>query len=175
MAHIQQRHFFESVKVKYPQFFTDVRVLDVGSLNINGSVRDLFNGGSYVGVDIGPGPGVDMICLGENLSFEDRSFDVCLSAECFEHNPEWVATFLNMIRMCSGLVIVSCATTGRAEHGTSRCHPGSSPLTVPLWDYYRNLTEADFIAEVDINLKFSQWSFEVNTDSCDLYFVGIVK
>ena len=175
MAHIQQRQFFESVKVKHPQFFKDMNVLDVGSLDINGSVRDLFDGGTYIGVDVGHGPGVDVVCFGENLDYEDQSFDVCLSAECFEHNPEWIATFLNMVRMCSGLVLVSCATTGRAEHGTSRSHPGSSPLTATLWDYYRNLTEADFVAEFDLDVRFSQWTFEVNTDSCDLYFVGIVK
>jgi hypothetical protein len=46
---------------------------------------------------------------------------------------------------------------------------------VELWDYYRNLTEADFVAEFDLDEMFGEWSFEVNEDSCDLYFVGFVK
>lgn len=175
MAHTEQREFFQRVKDKHPEFFADVSVLDVGSLNINGTVRDFFTGGSYVGVDLAEGAGVDVVGFGESLDFADGSFDVCLSAECFEHNPEWVATFANMVRMCSGLVMVSCATAGRAEHGTSRSHPGSSPLSVQLWDYYRNLTEADFVAEFDLGAMFSSWLFEVNEVSCDLYLVGFVK
>lgn len=175
MAHLEQLGFFQRVKAKHPEFFIDRSVLDVGSLDINGTVRDLFTGGSYLGVDVAEGAGVDLVGFGQSLDFEDGSFDVCLSAECFEHNPEWVATFANMVRMCSGLVLMSCATTGREEHGTSRCHPGSSPLSVGLWDYYRNLTEADFVAEFDLGDMFREWSFEVNEDSCDLYFVGFVK
>ena len=175
MAHSQQQDFFQRVKDKHPEFFVDMSVLDVGSLDINGTVRGFFAGGSYLGVDVADGAGVDVVGFGQSLDFDDGSFDVCLSAECFEHNPEWVATFANMVRMCRGLVLMSCATSGREEHGTSRCHPGSSPLSVELWDYYRNLTEADFVAEFDLDDMFGDWSFEVNEDSCDLYFVGFVK
>ena len=175
MAHSQQQDFFQRVKDKHPEFFVDMSVLDVGSLDINGTVRGFFAGGSYLGVDVAEGAGVDVVGFGQSLDFDDGSFDVCLSAECFEHNPEWVATFANMVRMCRGLVLMSCATSGREEHGTSRCHPGSSPLSVELCDYYRNLTEADFVAEFDLDELFSEWSFEVNEVSCDLYFIGFVK
>lgn len=174
MAHLQQRMFFERIKKQYPDHFENVDVLDIGSLDINGSVRDMFNGGTYLGVDVGPGQGVDIIAFGQDLTYPDRSFDVCLSAECMEHNPEWIATFANMVRMSRSMVIMTCATTGRPEHGTARSHPGSSPLTVPLWDYYRNLTDTDFREAFDLDSMFQQYWFEVNTSSSDLYFLGFV-
>jgi 2-polyprenyl-3-methyl-5-hydroxy-6-metoxy-1,4-benzoquinol methylase len=57
-------------------------------------------------------------------------FDVVISCEVMEHNPFWVATLTNMIRLLKpgGLLVMSCATIGRKEHGTARSLPGASPL-----------------------------------------------
>ena len=107
-----------------------------------------------------------------------NSFDVVLSCECFEHDPHWVDTFKNMIDLCkpNGLVIFSCATTGRKEHGTANSEPQSSPLTVQRgWDYYKNLTREDFEEQFNLNEYFQSFEFCVNTNSCDLYFNGIKK
>ena len=176
MAHVEQREFFASMLAKFPASFTGVRVLEVGSLNINGTVRDFFTDCKYVGVDVAPGPGVDVVCQGQNLDYPDKTFDTVISAECLEHNPYWADTFANMARMCNGMVFMSCATTGRAEHGTERTTPNCSPLTVGLgWDYYRNLTAQDFTTELDLGSMFSEWDFSTNDSSHDLYFFGSVK
>ena len=174
MAHSQQRDFFLSVKQQKPEAFADVEVLEVGSLNINGTVRDFFQSTRYIGADVAPGRDVDVVCNGENLNYPDESFDVAVSAECFEHNPEWVATFRNMWRMSKKYVLMTCASEGRAEHGTTRSDPGSSPLTLS-WDYYRNLTEQDFRAEFNLDEMFANYYFEYNPNSCDLYFYGEKK
>jgi ubiquinone/menaquinone biosynthesis C-methylase UbiE len=174
MAHSQQRDFFQSVKNKSPEAFTGVEVLEVGSLNINGTVRDFFDSTRYIGADVAEGKDVDVVCNGENLDYPDNSFDVAVSAECFEHNPEWVATFRNMWRMSKKYVMMTCASEGRAEHGTTRSDPGSSPLTLG-WDYYRNLTEQDFRAEFNLDEMFDSYYFDYNADSCDLYFYGEKK
>ena len=125
MAHPQQAEYFDAVRALYPQHFERARVLEVGSLDINGSVRDLFRDCDYTGVDLQPGPGVDLACPGHLLAFPSGHFDTTISAECFEHNPFWRETLANMLRMTrpGGLVLVSCATTGRKEHGTSRTNP----------------------------------------------------
>jgi hypothetical protein len=174
MAHLQQRDFFQSLQKKTPEAFTNVTVLEVGSLDINGTIRDLFNSPKYVGVDVAPGRGVDVVCNGEDLDYPDNSFDVAVSAECFEHNPEWVATFQNMWRMSNTYVMMTCASEGRAEHGTRNSSPGSSPLTLD-WDYYRNLTEDDFREHFDLDEMFTDYFFEYNPVSCDLYFYGVKR
>jgi len=173
MAHPEQREFFTSLRAIHPEYFTGRKVLEVGSLNINGSVRDFFTGCEFTGVDVAAGRDVDVVAQGENLTYPDGAFDVCVSAECFEHNPAWHATFVNMARMSSGMVVFTCATTGRAEHGTTRSSPGSSPLTLG-WDYYQNLTAEDFTFSIDMHALFDTFTFSTNPQSHDLYFWGIV-
>lgn len=173
MAHDAQREFLDSCRTRFPELFKGVSVLEVGSLDINGTVRDFFDAERYVGVDIGPGPGVDVVCAGQDLDYPDRSFDVAISAECFEHNPFWLATFTNMCRIADRAVLFTCATLGRREHGTARTSPADSPHTVAAgWSYYRNLTERDFTDSVDLNALFDSWEFAVNEQICDLYFLG---
>lgn len=171
MAHQQQRDFFQSVKTRFPSLFNNVTVLEIGSLDINGTIRDLFNAKQYIGVDVQEGPGVDVVAEGQLLDYKDKSFDTVISAECFEHNPYWAETFVNMARMAKKAVIFSCASTGRPEHGTRRTTPEDSPYTLD-WDYYRNLEAKDFEQKVDLSEYFSEWHFEYNPESQDLYFYG---
>jgi SAM-dependent methyltransferase len=178
MAHPAQFNFVDTVKNKFPEYFTDSLVLEIGSLNINGSVRQFFTDCVYIGVDVAPGPNVDVVSLGHEYSMPAGSFDTVISCECFEHDPYWRQTFTNMLRLTrpKGLVIFSCASTGRAEHGTRSSEPESSPLTVGLgWDYYKNLTEQDFTAVFDLDSFFSEYKFTTNNVDCDLYFYGIKR
>jgi SAM-dependent methyltransferase len=64
----------------------DRAVLEVGSYDVNGSVRPFFTG-SYVGVDMRAGPQVDMVAYADALPFDDESFDVVVSTEMLEHDP----------------------------------------------------------------------------------------
>jgi SAM-dependent methyltransferase len=178
MAHIQQKVFISELKNKYNHFFKNKKVLDVGSLDINGSMREFFEHCNYTGIDVGEGKGVDIVCQGQDYDAPDESFDVVCSAECFEHNPYWFETFENMIRMCKkgGLLFFTCATEGRPEHGTSRTTPDCSPLTVELgWTYYQNLTEQDLTERLNLDDHFSSYEFSINSETCDLYFWGIKK
>lgn len=170
MAHWEQREFVEKVKQKFPKMFDDKKVLEVGSLDINGSIRDEFSNCFYIGIDLDHGPGVDLIASGQDVCFTDGFFDTVISCECFEHNPYWQETLENMIRMCSGLVLFTCATEGRHEHGTVRTTAGESPFTAEQ-NYYRNLVEEDF-APVDFS-SFKEYEFSINNNTHDLYFWGI--
>ena len=67
-----------------------VKVLDVGSYNVNGCYRDLFTDRKnveYVGLDVEPGPNVDIVVNSpynwDNV--EDESFDFVISGNAFEH------------------------------------------------------------------------------------------
>jgi hypothetical protein len=172
MAHVEQREFFMSLKAQFPDAFLHTSVLEVGSLNINGTVRDFFDAKEYVGVDLIEGANVDRVCAGQDLDYVDNWFDVVVSAECFEHNEAWRETFANMVRMSGRYIFLTCASTGRPEHGTHAAHPGDSPAT---HDYYRNLTADDFDEEFDLHDLFSDFAFSYNAQSCDLYFWGIKR
>jgi SAM-dependent methyltransferase len=181
MCHLEQLVFFKRLTLQFPQYFTDTKVLEVGSLDINGSIRQFFDAKEYIGIDVGGGAGVDVICEGQDFDYPDEYFDVSISSECFEHNPFWLETFFNMVRMTKsdGLVSFSCASDGRKEHGTFRSEPSSSPLTVAkggeYWNYYRNLNENDFTSSIDLDSIFKQYSFKYNSKAFDLYFYGIKK
>ena len=178
MAHPKQRQFLQSVVDSHPEFFSGGKIIEIGSLNINGTVRDFFvQPDEYFGVDLSPGPCVDLVEEGQNVDFPNEYFDVAISAECFEHNPQWEATFVNMIRMTrsGGLVVFTCATEGRKEHGTTRSEPETSPFTVEKgWDYYRNLTADDF-AHLGIDDLFVTYEFSVQSEVHDLYFYGLKR
>lgn len=175
MSHYTQRQFVGWVSELFPQFFEKSRVLEVGSLDINGSVRRFFSDCQYTGLDVGKGPGVDVVCGGQDYDAPSGSFDVVCSFEAMEHNPYWKETFANMARLVrpGGLAVMSCATLGRPEHGTTRSNPSDSPLTNEIgWDYYRNLSSRDFEQSFDIADLFSQSFFAHYYHGSDLFFVG---
>lgn len=169
-------NFINSVKTAFPDFFLNKKVLEVGSLDINGSIRSSFERCDYKGIDLQKGKGVDVVASGQEADFASSSFDVTISCNCFEHNPFWLETFLNMCRMTKsgGLILVTSAGYGFEEHGTSRTSPEDSPFTTE-WDYYRNLGERDFIKKINLSNWFSSWFFVHYKESKDLYFIGQKK
>jgi SAM-dependent methyltransferase len=181
MAHEQQRDFFRKVKQLHPNFFTDVKVLDIGSLDINGNNRHVFEHPySYIGVDLNKGENVDVVSPG-HLYDSGYLFDVVMSSECFEHDMYYARTLQNMINLLkpNGLLIFTCASTGRPEHGTLRSNPSDAPFLLGMsekWaNYYKNLTEDDIRSVVDINNTFASFEFSYESSSCDLYFWGLKK
>lgn len=181
--------FIANLKNKYPQYFANCFVLEIGSHNINGTIRDFFENCNYLGIDVGHGPCVDIVCSGHEFNAANDMFDMVISTECFEHNPYWFETFMNMIRICKpgGMISFTCASSGRPEHGTSRSDPGSSPLSNSIgWgEYYKNLTSSDFKDKINFDdyfspseYKFIESYYHVNIlyeHPMDLYFWGIKK
>jgi len=176
MAHWEQAEFIRRVKSSFPDSFQSRQVMEVGSGEIRGTVRSQFDDCDYLGVDVATGPGVDRVCPGQTVDEPSESFDVVISCECFEHNPYWLETFVNMLRLLKpgGLCIVSCALTGRQEHGTSRMNPAATLADSEDYiDYYRNLTQYSFSKKIDLSLHFKDYFFKHNIYHKDLYFVGI--
>lgn len=69
------------------------KVLEVGSYNVNGTIRDVVD--ITVGVDIRKGHGVDLVCPVEDLlsHYKPGYFDACVSVETLEHVENWKAFF----------------------------------------------------------------------------------
>mgnify|MGYP000856624846 CR=1 FL=1 len=134
--HAAVMDWFAAVRQRHPEFFCGARVLEIGSLNINGSVRELFDGGEYVGLDLGEGPGVDVVCVAGAYEAPAGSFDVVCSSSCFEHDMLLPMTLTNAVRLLrpGGLMVWTCATASN-EHGTRRHGAADSPFTtqLPAW------------------------------------------
>lgn len=99
------------------------RVIEVGSLDVNGSVRpdvEALAPAAYIGVDIRPGPGVDVICDAGDLvaRFGENAFDVVISTELLEHVRDWRGIISNLKRVAKppGLLIVSTRSYGVDFH-----------------------------------------------------------
>ena len=173
MAHTAQIKFVEEVKKMFPQFFEHKRVLDVGSLDINGSNRIHFRKCDYTGIDLGNGRGVDVVCRAHEWNADP--YDVVISTECLEHDEWWEKSLPNMIRLLKpgGILIITCASPSRPEHGTLRVHPGDNPFVAGA--YYRGLVENDIRKLINVEDVFSAYKFEVGNYGMDLYFWGLKK
>jgi SAM-dependent methyltransferase len=179
MSHKEQMHFVWEIWKKFPEFFQNTKVLEIGSLIIEKPAisRNIFTNCEYIGIDINPGPGVDVVTLGHLYDAPDETFDMVMSCECFEHDMYYEKTISNMIRLLKpgGLMFFTCATTGRPEHGTKNSTPQDSPFTSQIkeWDnYYKNLTETDIrnISYFSKNMHGHYFaSFEASND---LYYYG---
>lgn len=183
MAHKEQRDFCFRVKNIYPDFFKNKKVLDIGSLDVNGNNRELFEDCSYIGLDVGEGKNVDVISPGHLYDAPDKFFDVIISTEVFEHDMFYEKTITNIMRMLkdNGLFLFTCAAPGRPEHGTRRCGEECAPLLIQIseeWaDYYKNLDPEDIKKISNFEQTFPDGVFELRTSDIDipsdLYFYGI--
>lgn len=62
------------------------RLLDVGSLDVNGTYRHYIPAGwDYVGLDQVEGPNVDVVAPSIPWPFPDGHFDAVISGQCLEH------------------------------------------------------------------------------------------
>jgi SAM-dependent methyltransferase len=113
-----------------------MKVLDVGGQNVNGSLRPFFEimKSTYISMDMVAHPSVDVVVPpGTNFPFEDNYFDVIVSTSCFEHDPMFWVTFLEMARVVKqgGKVYINAPSQG-PYHG----YPGDN------WRFYQNAGDA---------------------------------
>ena len=107
-----------------------LKILEVGSLNVNGSLRGLFlcPEWSYVGLDLAPGPGVDIVtrCPYDLRDVKDR-FDVIVSVSTLEHAARpWELMVGMRGRLVPGGWLCVVAPSGGFEHR----HP------IDCWRFY---------------------------------------
>jgi SAM-dependent methyltransferase len=181
MAHKEQKQFCKAVQAVHPDYFRKVSVLDVGSLDINGNNRYLFSRCKYYGIDICSGKNVDEVISAYNFYMNEhtesftsgKSFDTIISTEMLEHDREWYKSLQAMYELLrpGGLLVITCATTGRAEHGTTLEDPKCSPATN---DYYKNLEIADIQYALTPTM-FCEYYICEDHRNHDLFFYGIKR
>lgn len=169
--HPEQQQFCLRTRLRYARFFRDQRVLDVGSLDINGNNRYLFRDCDYTGIDLGAGPNVDIVGHLVDLNGQLKQYDVVISTEALEHDSRWRSTLVCMVEkiVTGGLLLLTWAGPERAEHGTDQSEIGSSPFT---GDYYSGLSVETVRAILPMS-AFKANEFAENKLIGDAYFWGI--
>ena len=102
------------------RFATDrkVSVIDVGSLDINGTVRDLFPHSRYTGIDVVDGRAVDRVVDGAVWTPRTK-VDVVVCCEMLEHCDQWPTVIHNIadnMLKSGGRLIVTAANLSREPH-----------------------------------------------------------
>jgi len=95
-------------------------IADIGSYDVNGSYKDLIGDTrwQYTGVDLEPGPNVDIVMTSPyRLPFKTASMDVLLSGQALEHMDFFWVSWLEMIRVVKpgGLILMIAPSRG-PEH-----------------------------------------------------------
>lgn len=165
--------FIREVKSEYPYKFRNKRVLEVGSHNINGSPRKHFWFCKYQGVDISKGKGVDIVGKLTDIEGTLGTFQTIISTEMIEHDRDWKQSLKIMYDKLEvgGLLIITCASLHRHEHGTKRTTPECSPDTT---DYYGNIGLGEFEKVLHPSL-FDPYVLQYARGYNDLQFYGIKK
>lgn len=177
--HEQARLYLDFVRDNFPHYYQNARVLDVGG----GNNKFYFHNCEFHANDVVPATDVTIVSKTSDLTFPDAYFDIIISSECFEHDMYYPESLKNIVRMLKpgGLFAFTCASTGRAEHGTRRCDANASLTTrlegtddADAWkDYYKNLTAEDVMTVIDCDDIFENYAFFYLPT--DLYFYGIKK
>lgn len=106
-----------------------LRVLEVGSYDVNGSVRphvESLSPAEYLGVDQSAGPRVDRVmdCLDLVETLGAGTYDVVISTEMMEHVRDWKGSMRALIDMVrpGGLLVVTTRSPGFPYHAYPEDH-----------------------------------------------------
>jgi SAM-dependent methyltransferase len=116
--------WFFDIVIDSPEEFKNKKILEVGSRNVNGSVRNIIEKRAppkeYIGVDLEEGEGVDFVVPAEEIAdyFGEESFDVVISTEMLEHVEDWRLVIDNMKKVLrpGGVIYVSTRSYGFQYH-----------------------------------------------------------
>lgn len=170
--HQANREWWKYCEEKYNKYFHgQVDVIEFGSFNVNGTLRDHFpNPKSYIGVDWREGPCVDLVSFASEVNFDDhRKFDTVISSSMLEHDSQWQNSLANMARQLkeNGIMILSWGSSKCKPHCVKhhavdhKFHPLPAGLVI------------DFLSEV-CELHINEFSYETRFGGNDEYACLVV-
>jgi SAM-dependent methyltransferase len=141
------------------------RVLEVGSRNLNGSVREVVAAGEYHGIDLRAGPGVDEVADAATYTAPEP-FDLVVCCEVLEHVPEWDLIVRAVARNLrpGGRAVITCAGPGRPEHS------GIEATDLKPGEFYAN-PKPSVLASC-LEQHFSAWTLDRAETPSDLRVVA---
>ena len=142
-----------------------LKIIDLGSMEIGGSYRPLFNEEKweYSGLDLCAGKNVDIVLSDPYnwLEIKSESADVCISGQTFEHIEYFWKTMSEIARILrpGGLCCI-IAPSGGPEH----------KYPVDCWRFYPDGFRAlARFAHLEILEVFTQWEPRGYKDGSDLW------
>jgi hypothetical protein len=166
--HIAAREFVAKSLADFGDITGDV--VELGSRNANGGVRDLFpKARSYTGIDITDGPGVD-IAMDAALWRPTHGYACVITTETLEHAQNWRQILSSGAAALApdGIMLVTCAMGGRVPH--SATIPDTPPAP---GEYYGNVHQKDF--EIAVDQLRLQADIAINHRNHDLYAILRLK
>lgn len=118
--HKSSMDHMRSLVAEYLSADESLSVMDLGSYDVNGSYRELFDNPrwSYTGLDASDGPGVDVVLKDPyKFPFGRNTFNVAVSGQAFEHVNYFWLTFMEIMRVLKkGGVFFLIAPSRGPEH-----------------------------------------------------------
>jgi SAM-dependent methyltransferase len=143
MKRLVEKYFFG--------YSVDLTVLDIGSTDVNGSYKNLFNKGvQYLGLDLAEGRNVDMVLKNPyDFPISSNTADLVISGQAFEHIEFFWLTWMEIVRVTKeGGFIFLIAPSRGPEHR----------YPVDCWrfypDGYRALAKLGFCELVEIKVDW---------------------
>lgn len=116
MAHRSAFRNAERFYDSYVKPLGAVTVVEIGSQDVNGSIRQYFPEPiKYIGVDFADANGVDLVLSDPyKLPFSDGEIDVVVCSSCLEHSEFFWLTFMEMMRVLKpdGLCFINVPSNG---------------------------------------------------------------
>ena len=107
---------FEFFKENYINKFNNPKILDIGSMDVNGSIKEQLNFKcNYIGADLVAGKNVNIVLDDPyKYPYEDNSIDIVVSISTFEHTEFFWETFLEILRVLkpNGLFFLNVPSNG---------------------------------------------------------------
>lgn len=129
-----------------------VSVIEIGSRDINGTVRDLFPRATWTGLDLHAGSGVDVVC--DAMLYQPPGLvDLVVCCEVLEHARNWrdlLCAAHGWLKR-RGRLIVTCAGPGRDPHSAidgGSLRPDEHYANISMAELNRAMKRAGFAVRV---------------------------
>ena len=102
---------------KYLSRNDSLKILDVGSMDINGTYKDIFDPWEYEGLDLRAGKNVDIVVVDEYCFGIEKEYDVVISGNTMEHVKSFWNWIFAVTEACkSGGLVCIITPTRIGEH-----------------------------------------------------------
>lgn len=142
-----------------------LRILDLGSQDVNGSYRPLFSepSWSYSGLDMAPGNNVDIVLSTPYIwnEISSNSVDVLISGQAFEHIQYFWITMLEVARVLKpgGICCILAPSSGPEHRYPMDC-----------WRFYPDgMSSLAYFAQMEVLEAVTQWQDQGYVDGSDCW------